>query len=106
MPDRYTPTRASEHAAPSLLWLGCGCAWRVRPVPVTRYGPFLSPYSQRAEVSGAASVTYPQSSGNGNRVKGPQESANVTVRIRCACVVVFDEQGRLLLVQRGQEPNR
>jgi 8-oxo-dGTP diphosphatase len=30
----------------------------------------------------------------------------VTVRIRCAGAIVFDELGRLLLVQRGQEPNQ
>lgn len=30
----------------------------------------------------------------------------MTERIRCAGAVVFDEHGRLLLVQRGREPNR
>ena len=30
----------------------------------------------------------------------------MTERIQCAGAVVFDEHGRLLLVQRGREPNR
>jgi 8-oxo-dGTP diphosphatase len=30
----------------------------------------------------------------------------VTVRIRCAGAIVFDEHGRLLLVRRGREPDR
>src|SRR5262249_27033252 len=35
-----------------------------------------------------------------------QEGTNVTVRIRCAGAIVFDEQRRLLLVQRGREPDQ
>jgi 8-oxo-dGTP diphosphatase len=31
---------------------------------------------------------------------------SVTVRIRCAGAIVFDDGGRLLLVRRGREPDR